>query len=221
MKKLAFLSLPLLMMACGQETTTEEPKENTIPLVEDTVVTEQVEVETVEAHGWYSFFGVTEADFEVTPDSLLVYEEPMSYQLPEEGMGMFANSMVYSPDSSHCIDLDSYGMDISENEDGTKEYMGTEVDSKVYLLSFNGTEVNTLELMMCGTYCNPLDAEWKSNTLVNLMGTSYNEELNQDFPTVWQYDLTTSTFVMFVADTPIKDGVGNYLEEVRLPLILN
>ncbi|NME72301.1 hypothetical protein [Flammeovirga aprica] len=129
---------------------------------------------------------------------------------------------MYSPDSTYYIDMDSYGLEILEYKDGSLEYMGREVDIKVYLVKAAEEDSSAIELMMCGTSCFPEEAYWEDKSTVSILGMSYNDRTEKVYPTLWKYNIKTNSFVKFLAQQDVNNtGDENYFEKYRLQKILS
>ncbi|MCG8687690.1 MAG: hypothetical protein MI892_22630 [Desulfobacterales bacterium] len=170
---------------------------------------------------WLEYHGISQNAFLV--DSILIGIKPsmVRYGLFEDEKELFASTFMYSPDSTYYIDMDSYGLEISQGSDGKMEYLGREVDIKVLLVRVIDADSAAIQLMMCGTSCLPEEAYWDNDTTVSILGVSYNDDSDKEFPTIWRYNLITKSFVKFISNNEVKPNFGNYFEDNRLKKILS
>ncbi|WP_044200864.1 hypothetical protein [Flammeovirga sp. OC4] len=169
---------------------------------------------------WLHFHHITADVFDVKGTSLQIKPREVRYGLFEEQERMFSRTFMYSPDSTYYVDMDSYGLEIYESEDGSLEYLGREIDIKVQLVNVLTSDSSAIELMMCGTTCFPEEAYWENNTTVSILGLS-TDTAEKVYPTIWTYDLTNGAFVKYISESEVIPNDENYFEKHRLNKILS
>ncbi|MBD0401229.1 hypothetical protein [Flammeovirga sp. EKP202] len=169
---------------------------------------------------WLHFHHITADAFDIKGMPLQIKPEEVRYGLFEEEEKMYSKTFMYSPDSTYYIDMDSYGLEIAENDDGSLEYLGREIDIKVQLVNVLTSDSSAIELMMCGTSCFPEEAYWENKTTVSILGLS-TDRSEKVYPTIWTYDLTNGAFVKYISEKEVIPTDENYFEKYRLNKLLS
>ena len=209
---LLFASLIGLATACSESNDTKSSEQQ-----ENVIENETPELKKEKA-AWLSFYDLDASVFEVDGIELMA-PTTTAYGLYPESKELFSGTFIYSPDSSNYIDMYSYGLEIVEGENGELEYLGSEVDTKVFLVNKDQEETTALEIMMCGSGCNPESALWINDNEVRILGTTFNEDTEKNYPTSWLYNLKDKTFTQHVAKDPVNEENRSFFNDVIVPLI--
>lgn len=169
---------------------------------------------------WLSFHHIDDNIFHKDKSFKIITSEKVQYGLWEKDRQLFKPTFRFSADSNYYVDMDSYGLELNENESGELEYLGREVDIKVYLVKTSEEDSLALELLMCGTSCFPEEAYWESKSIVSILGTYYDES-EVLHPAIWRYNLNLSTFEKYISDAVIQPQNENYFEKYKLSKILS
>lgn len=180
----------------------------------DSVETEKVDTlvtaETIQFFNQSGFSGFAKAraeGFDWNNFKLVnVYKEDSmltsSFQPGPEFYRSYRSFIKYSPDSTKFVDLDSYNIEISRNNQGT--YTGNEMgpDTEVSLVDLEKGEKS--RLVFLGPSGSIEDGGWLDNETIVLVGIQDNASADAKTAVLWKYHLPTKTFFLY----ELQDGAN-------------
>ena len=122
--------------------------------------------------------------------------------------------LIYAPDSSRFVDLDSYNILIQKEKQG--RFRGQELgpDTEISLVDLHTKKKR--RLLFLGPGGSVDDACWPDNQTVLLYGVNRNDE-NESVPAVWKIDLKNNAFYLFEnPDTSLAKKIISYTYQHRL-----
>jgi len=164
---------------------------------------------------WLNYYDLKLESFN---DSLPMVERKtisFEYDFLSDTSNLFNDFFVFSPDSSHFIDLDSYSIMLEKDSLGQLISNGSEVDTETALIDIKGKR--RIRVLFCGTDCRPEEAYWIKNDLVYILGFTKNNKM--DYPTIWTFEINNNFFQEIKTKDSISLTDKNYLENVRLKMI--
>lgn len=171
--------------------------------------------ESNECSEWLKYYQLKNEDFQEVGEDLKFDMNWVKYDLNSEGIKLYESFFIYSPDSTYYLDLDSYSLSI-ENKDGKLISYGSGVDMKVQVVRLSDSK--SLTVLFCGSTCIPETANWVSNTVVEVIGFTVNEQGGM-MPTKWELELKKGFYKEFQMDTALNLTGDFYHEKVRLKMI--
>jgi hypothetical protein len=204
MKISLLIILFFLLISCGQTAI-------------KTVLSDNSTTDTIPSRldRWLGFYDLKLSDF---TDSLPLVERKtisFNYDYLSDKSNLFNDFFVFSPDSLHFIDIDSYSLILEKDSLGQLFSIGSEVDTETALVDIKGKR--RIRILFCGTDCRPEEAHWIKNNLVYVLG--FTKSNNMDYPTIWTYEINNN----FFQEIKTKDSIAltgkNYIENVRLKKI--
>lgn len=162
---------------------------------------------------WLNYYHLELADFTDTLSGVEYNKYVYNYDLEEDSTNLLKDFFIYSPDSTHCIDLDSYYLVIEKDSTGKLVWLGNEADSEVALIDIKGK--TKTRLLFCGTVCYAEQVQWITNDLIYILGYNLNDQ-NQVFPTIWTFDKLNNFFQDIKTKDPLNISLMDYVQKVRL-----
>ncbi len=128
---------------------------------------------------------------------------------------LFNDFFIFSPDSLHFIDLDSYSIMLEKDSTGQFISNGSEVDTETALIDIKGKR--RIRVLFCGTECRPEEAYWIKNDLICILGfTKINK---MDYPTIWKLEINNNFFQEIKTKDSFDLTGRDYITNVRLKKI--
>jgi hypothetical protein len=135
------------------------------------------------------------------------------YGLEPDYIDLFSPFFIYSKDSAHFIDLDTYSLVLEKDNAGNLTSSGSGVDTKVQLVDTKN--MTTTTLLFCGTDCYPETAMWRNNSWLEIYGFKLNEK-DKFIPTVWKFELEMMQFVESIHLKKFNNRPKSIAQERRL-----
>lgn len=164
---------------------------------------------------WLNYYGLELTDF---TDSSSKWKEVIiirDYDINTDSNNLLKEFFIYSPDSTHCIDLDSYFLGIMKDSLGQLVFCGTDVDTEVAMIDLKGKK--KIRIWFCGTPCIVEEAQWITNDLIYILGFTTDNE--KKYPTIWVYEKNDQLSQGIKAKRLVKSSQKRYMQEVRLKKI--
>ncbi|WP_162426836.1 hypothetical protein [Pontibacter pudoricolor] len=184
-----------------------EEEQKRISLVQDT---------KQELSDWFSFYKIDDR----AADSLFVLREvwetdlltfPVAtnwHELQKEYPKLF----IPSPDKSKVLDIYSYERVFRKRRLKKPEITADSPDSEVAIV--DPAKGEKTRLMFCGTPCQFDDGWWRSENEVVVVGLVQDSLGQQQYPAIWQINLTTQEVRQYTATTPAQPANNkNYLQK--------
>jgi hypothetical protein len=203
-KTLLISSIILMVVSCGQH---DNKKIIADSLASDSTYNRQ--------DRWLDYYNLSLKDF---TDSLPLVEMNTigsDYDFKSDSNTLFKKFFIFSPDSAHFIDLDSYSIVLEKDSIGRLFSKGSEVDLETSLIDIEGKE--RIRILFCGTDCRPEEAHWIRNDLVHILGTTKNGSI--DYPTIWTFEIKNHFFQEIKSRVAIDLTGEDYVSSVRLKMI--
>ena len=212
MKTFLFVSVAcsLLFVSCKSDDSKEKSSQPDSTIAESTVVEK---VDTVLSNETISFFNRSGfSDFAKGKSAIFDWrkfhmvnnwkEDSMltnSFNPEKNYYEAYGRFLKYSPDSSMFVDLDSYNIDITKDQQG--RWVGTEEgpDTEVSLV-FPGKKEKK-RLLFLGPGSSVEEAIWTDNENIALIGFE-EAGSEQKKAVVWRYHIPTSTFFQYELPDP-------------------
>jgi len=204
MKLLLIFSLVVQLVACGHR-----------DIKTGFSGTSEKESITTRLDRWVTFYDLKLDSF---IDSLPLVERKTSsfdYDYLSDTGNVYNDFFIFSPDSAHYIDLDSYSIALEKDSPGQLISNGREVDSEISLVDIKGKR--KIRVLFCGTDCRPEEAYWIKNDLVYFLGFTKINKLN--YPTIWAFEINNTSIQEIKTKESIDLTGKDYVETVRLKLI--
>ena len=131
----------------------------------------------------------------------------------------YGQFLKYSPDSSKFIDLDSYNIAITKNENGVLTGDSQEPETAVSLVDLKKKE--KMELVFLGPGNSIEDAAWIDNNSLILIGYLENDSATGINAAIWQYNLSTKNVKLYeLSDDEVLKKLRNYTKRIRLKNVI-
>ena len=176
------------------------------------LLTKSQNIQNNRKSNWLRHYGISQEHFIETSVTEKESFYSTEYDPYDESIRIYNRFLIYSPDSSCFIDLDSYSLMLERNDAGELITYGTEVDMQAALVSI--TEKIRKTLIFCGTACLIEEAEWIDNNTVCILGFTDPDE--NPTPTIWTFHLSVNKIVEAQAKVIIFNKPYSYLTNVRL-----
>jgi hypothetical protein len=224
MKHVLYLSfLSVLLLACNNQDQQRDPEVSETPVDSSLVKTgTELPENTVALLANDDVFstdseagGVKWNNFKLT--KFWKEDSPLVRQFqPEEGFfETYGQFLIYSPDSSRFIDLDSYNVTIRRAGNGNLVGDAQGPDTEISLVDRKRNEKT--RLLFFGPGGSIEDAKWVDNENLLLIGTvesGRNGELNAG---IFRYNIPTKSFQVYeTADPQIVNKLKGYSTRERL-----
>jgi hypothetical protein len=164
---------------------------------------------------WLKFYDLKHEDFQKYGNDIerkIIWSD---YDLANNYVDIYRPFFIYSPDSSYFIDLDSYSLAI-EMKDGKQISYGSGIDMKVQVIRL--TDNKSATLLFCGSACIPETANWITDSWVEIVGFSIDEN-DKMIPTKWKVDLDNMIFSEYRINKSFDSIKDFYYEKERLKTI--
>jgi hypothetical protein len=164
---------------------------------------------------WLDHYGLELTDF---TDSLPKWKEEIitwDYDINADSNNLLKEFFIYSPDSTYCIDLDSYSLGIKKDSLGQLVFSGREVDTEVAMIDLKGKK--KIRIWFCGTPCIAEEAQWINNDLIYILGLTTDND--KEYPTIWTFEKNTHFSQDFKTKSPVQLSQKGYMQQVRLKKI--
>jgi hypothetical protein len=161
---------------------------------------------------WLNHYGLELTDF---TDSSSKWEEETitwDYDINADSNNLLKEFFIYSPDSTNCIDLDSYSLGVVKDSLGQLVLYGREVDTEVAMIDLKAKK--KIRIWFCGTPCIAEEAQWIRNDLIYILGLTIDN--NREYPTIWTFEKNNHISQGIKTKRPIKLSQKDYMQEVRL-----
>jgi hypothetical protein len=202
--KLLSLFFVLIILSCGRnERKPVNPGE------------QKIDFKYYQLDSWLNYYGLEMTDF---TDSSSKWEEEIitwDYDINTDSNNLLKEFFIYSPDSTHCLDLDSYFLGITRDSLGQLVFCGSDVDTEVAMIDLKGKK--KIRIWFCGTPCIVEEAQWITNNLIYILGFTIDNE--KKYPTIWVYDKNDQLSQGIKSKRPVKSSQKRYMQEVRLKKI--
>jgi hypothetical protein len=203
--KLLFIFFILLILSCGRN----EKK----PVSPDKQI---VDSNYYRLEGWLNYYGLEMKDF---TDSLPAEESDIytyDYDITADSNNFLKEFIIYSPDSTNCLDLYSYSLGVFKDSLGQLVFSGSEVDSEVALIDFKNKK--KIRIWFCGTMCLAEEAQWIRNDFIYILGFTRNDN-DKEYPTIWTFEISNHFAQTIMTKFPVDLSQKSYLREVALKKI--
>ena len=164
-----------------------------------------------ETNSWMKFHGLKSAEFVQLgePGKLNMNKSPYNIS----NLETFRKFLMFSPDSARFIDLDSYSLALETDSAGKYYSYGSDIDSKVQLISLSDS--SSITILFCGTLCYPEAALWTSKNEFEIYGF-HVLNTRKYIPTIWKVntELNTMTYLQYKSYLELEPK--NYVQQVRL-----
>lgn len=160
---------------------------------------------------WLNFYNLTDNDFKLVGDTIKVDITWEDYGLSKSVIDIHQSLYVYSKDSSHFIDLDTYSSGLEKRGDEIVS-IGFEVDSKVKVVSLPGYKYATL--LFCGSICTAETVYWINESCVEILGNEIDDK-GRKLPTKWTVDFKSKKMFIYQSEKQINSG-KDYIRKIRL-----
>ncbi len=169
---------------------------------------------------WLKYYGLTQEAF---VDSSPMTEEKLysvDYDYLSDTNDLYRDFFIFSPDSAHFIDLDSYSLALERDSLGQLVSDGSEVDTETALIDIKGKR--RIRVLFCGTACWPEEIQWINDDFVYILGFSegIDGEAVVNYPTIWMYEISNSFFQEIRAEKTIDTSKRDYVKDVRLKKVM-
>ena len=165
---------------------------------------------------WLEFHHLKHDDFEKTGTDVERNMTWTDYDLTSDYIELFQPFFIYSSDSTHFIDLDSYSLVLEKDKNGNLYSFGSGVDIKIQLVS--KSHMTSTTLLFCVTECFPETAIWRNDSWLEIFGFKINEE-DKFVPTIWKVEIENMLFTEYSNKKKFNKKPESYSMKKRLEKI--
>lgn len=204
MRIILSFSLIILLISCGNRDNKTRFSDKQVN-----------DITTNRLNRWLNYYDLKLESF---IDSLPMVEGDMisfDYDYLLDSSNLFNDFFVFSPDSLHFIDLDSYSIILEKDSLGQLISNGSEVDTETALIDIKGKRKT--RVLFCGTVCRAEEVYWVKNDFVYILG--FTEANDKDYPTIWTFEINNNFLQVIKTMDSINLTGKNYLKNVRLKSI--
>lgn len=214
-----------LFCRCAENTTVEKPQtdsiktpETIVPKIDCDSVFPAEKLKTSGLKRWIDFYKDQHSTFDLNNFKFEGCTNEKSSMINEfepskEYLDLYKTLLVYAPDSSAFIDMDSYNFFLERDKKGNLIGMGGDPETEVALINLN--DHTHTRLMYVGTTTIIEDVQWINKTKVVIVYLEADNE-NVYYPNIIIIDLNTSQSSLFKSSTKIdENSIHNYLYKVR------
>lgn len=171
----------------------------------DTVITSETQ-QIFDNSGFTGFAKSRSGNFDWSKFRLVnVWKEDSAIVSPytpdDQFYRLYGPFLKYSPDSTKYLDLDSYNIDISHDEQGRKIGQAQGPDTEVSLIDLE-TKQRT-RLVFVGPSSSVEDGGWIDSETLVLVGIQENPQPGSKTAVVWKYHVPTETFYLYELPDPL------------------
>ena len=173
------------------------------------------ERDSTEYSKWLEYYKLKHEDFlkyGTDTERKIIWSD---YDLTNKDEDIYGPFFTFSPDSTYFIDMDSYSLAL-EMKDGKLISSGSGVDVKVQVVRV--TDNKSATLLFCGSACIPETASWITDSWVEIVGFSIDEN-GKMIPTKWKVDMDNMTFSEYRINKSLAPIINFYSGKERLKTI--
>jgi hypothetical protein len=123
-------------------------------------------------------------------------QEP--FELTKEFTKNYASVLRWSPDSTHILDIGSYGAVLTQDKNGKIYLEYGEPDTEVAMISVKNNQ--RTRLLYVGPSAEIKDGKWLNNTELMILGT-FKSETGKIDTLSWKVDLQEKIFTLYNVST--------------------
>ena len=162
---------------------------------------------------WLEFHNLKDENFIKTAIEIERKMIWTDYGLTKDYTKLFQPFFIYSSDSTHFIDLDTYSLVIEKDKNGNLISSGSGVDIKIQLV--NTPKMTSTTLLFCGTECYPETAIWRNDSRLEILGFKINQD-KKFVPTIWKIDIENMLFTEYENKKIFNKMPDSYSQKRRL-----